>query len=288
MIINGKILAEQIIEQCRQEVTKLAKKPHLVDVLVEGKPQDYSFVKAKQRAIEKIGGTFQMIDYKKAPEFQQFVGVIKKVVEEEKTTAIVIQKPLPSSLNTDTLYNFIPLKKEIEGHKAKTLFYPPLGLASLTILKYIYMPGDKTDIKNVIVDIKKDMLFFKKILKRKKIVIVGRGETGGKPIGYLLNFIKINFININSKTPNVDYFYKDADIIITAVGKKVLTPELLKPGVILLNAGLRKENDKLVGDYDEEEIKDIAGFYTPTPGGVGPLDIAYLMNNIVQSVKLQQ
>ncbi len=77
-------------------------------------------------------------------------------------------------------------------------------------------------------------------------------------------------------------------MIITAVGKKVLTPQMLKKGVILINVGLRRENNKLKGDYDEKEIKDIASFYTPTPGGVGPIDVVYLFKNLVDAAKLQK
>lgn len=287
MIIEGTQLAEKILARCKDTISTLPKKPHLVDILVCGKPEDYSFVKAKQQAMEKIGGTFELIDYPKAPEFMHFIATLKRAANDPRTTAVVVQKPLPSSLNTDTLYNFIPTIKEVEGHKSKNLFYPPIGLAVLTVLKYIFMPGDKTQIDTIIVDIQKDVPFFKKVLKRKKVVLVGNGETGGKPIGYLLNFVKINFINLNSKTPNTDYFYKDADIIITAAGQKIISSDLIKPGAILLNAGLRQEDGKLVGDYDEEEIKEKAGFYTPTPGGIGPLDIAYLMNNVVEATKKQ-
>jgi methylenetetrahydrofolate dehydrogenase (NADP+)/methenyltetrahydrofolate cyclohydrolase len=134
----------------------------------------------------------------------------------------------------------------------------------------------------------RDRRFFKKAFRNKKIVLMGRGITGGKPIGKTLTDAKINYIGINSKTPDATTYLKEADVIVTAVGKKVILPEMLKPGVVLINVGLRRENGRLRGDYDEAEIKKIASFYTPTPGGIGPIDVMYLYKNLIESYKLQK
>jgi len=131
-------------------------------------------------------------------------------------------------------------------------------------------------------------LLFKKILKSKKIIVVGRGITGGKPIGKTLGDLNINYINTNSLTISPESYYITADLIITAVGKKVIEPAMLKPGVVLINTGVRKENGKLKGDYEEKEIKDIASFYTPTPGGSGPIDVVYLYKNLIDAAKMQK
>jgi methylenetetrahydrofolate dehydrogenase (NADP+)/methenyltetrahydrofolate cyclohydrolase len=287
MIINGKDIAKIIIDDLKNTVAELPLKPHLADFLVKGKQEDYAYVRTKERYVKRVGGDFTFHDYKSVPEFMIFANKLKQVGLDDKITGIIIQQPLPSNLSTDTLYNYIPLKKEIEGHKNKSDFCPPVGLAILTILKYIFLPGDKTDANLLKVDFNKDLLFFKRVLKKKKIVLVGKGNTGGKPIGHVLNLAKINFINIHSKTPNPESFYKEADIIITAVGKKIIKPEYIKEGVILLNIGLRRENDEWKGDYEEDEIKNIAGFYTPIVGGVGPLDITYLVDNLVKATKMQ-
>lgn len=294
MRIDGKYISEKILDHLRKEIRqKLAaskkkkKIPKLVVFSVKGEPQDISFVRTKEKTIRKIGGDFELFHFTKTPRFEDFANKVKDIAENPATTSVVIQQPLPSSLSTDSLYNFIPSLKEIEGHKKKPQFDPPIGLAVLTILKYIYKPGNKSKALDFIVDLKKDHVFFKKILKRKKIVVIGRGETGGKPIGQILRDLKINFINTNSKTPNSNVFYQDADIIISAVGKKTITPDSIKQGVVLISVGIRQENGQWRGDYDEDEIKDIASFYTPTPGGIGPLDISYLMYNIVEATKLQ-
>jgi methylenetetrahydrofolate dehydrogenase (NADP+)/methenyltetrahydrofolate cyclohydrolase len=193
---------------------------------------------------------------------------------------------LPSNLETDTVYNYIPDVKEIEGVKNKSPFFPPIGLAVLTVIKHIYQKGKVSP--SLFVDLDRDREFFKKTFKNKRVVLVGRGITGGRPIGKVLTEAKINYIGLSSKTPNPESYYKSADVIITAVGKKVLTPSMLKPGVVLINVGVRKEKGRLKGDYEESEIKNVASYYTPTPGGVGPIDVVYLYKNLVDSAKLQK
>jgi methylenetetrahydrofolate dehydrogenase (NADP+)/methenyltetrahydrofolate cyclohydrolase len=288
MKIDGKEISENILNFLKIEVAKLKKKPHLAVFLIDPTPENDSFVKAKMLAVKRIGGDFTLVTFPKTPDFMTFALKLKEIAFDSNITGIVIQKPLPSSLNTESLFDYIPLAKEIEGHKRKTIFSPPLGLAILTVLKAILKPGSKEAVKDMIVDEKKDLNFFKRILKRKKVVLIGRGETGGKIISKFFNELKINFINTHSKTPEAGLFFKDADILISAVGKKIVLPEHVKPGAILINVGIHKEDDKWKGDYDEKEIKDIAGFYTPTPGGLGPLDVSYLMWNLVQTTKKQK
>lgn len=291
MEISGREIADIILDDLKKKLTSLSKKakkkPKLVVFSVRPQEEDLMFIKTKQKAAEKIGADFELYHFKRMPRFEDFAVKIRQLCETDSTTGVVIQKPLPAQLTTETLYNYIPINKEIEGHKYKSPFSPPIGLAVLTVLKYIYATGRKKTISNVLVDPAIDRDFFKKICKKKRIVVMGKGETGGKPIGDVLSILKINYINTHSKTPTASPFYNEADIIIPAVGKKVLTPSMLKKGVVLISVGTRREKDQWRGDYDTDEIKDIASFYTPTPGGIGPLDIAYLMYNLVEAFKLQ-
>ena len=119
-------------------------------------------------------------------------------------------------------------------------------------------------------------------LKSKKIVVLGKGETGGQPVINVLQKLGTKPTIIDSKTMNYEQLTKDADIIICAVGKaNVLKPEMIKRGVTLLGIGIsRGESAKLMGDYDQNKIKNIASFYTPTPGGVGPVNVAMLLKNL--------
>lgn len=288
MKIDGARISEYLQRILKAEVNKLKKKkkPRLVVFLAKEDADQLSFVKIKSRIAHKIGADFELIKFRKTPSFQRFASLIKEKSIDAHTTGTIIQQPLPRELSTDSLYNYIPDVKEIEGVKTKSPFYAPIGLAVLTVIKFIL--GKNRFSPDLFVNMTKDRGLFKKTFKNKRVVLVGRGVTGGRPIGKVLTEAKINYIGINSKTPNPESYFKNADVIITAVGKKVIDPSMLKEGVILINVGLRKEHGRLKGDYDEGEIKNIASYYTPTPGGAGPIDVIYLYKNLADSAKLQK
>lgn len=286
MFIDGRKIASNLLLILKKE-RKIIKKPLGLSVFLVGSaPEQLSFVKIKSAMAKELKINFKLIHLTRTPNFIDFANLLKKEVLNPEVTGIIIQQPLPAQLSTDSIYDYIPLLKEIEGHKRKTEFIFPLGLAVMTLIKYIYYGKRKQDM--TFVDMKKDRILFKNVLKSKKIVIVGRGMTGGMPIGKTLGSLNINYISTNSTTVDPESYFKTADLIITATGKKVIKPEMLKPGVVLINTGVRKENGKLKGDYEESEIKDIASFYTPTPGGSGPIDVVYLYKNLIEAAKMQK
>ena len=257
----------------------------LVVVTVGNKGEQDAFVRAKEKEAKRIGVKFELLEIKRVPLFEKFVRKIRQLGLKKENTAIIIQQPLPMRLSTNTIYKFIPLVKEIEGYMKKSPYTPPIGQAVITILKYIYMTKGEIDERLLPVQ-ETDKHFFKSALKNKNVLLIGRGITGGLPIGKTLTNFKINYINISSHTPNKERYIKSADVIISAVGKKMITAENIKKGVALINIGLRKEDGKYLGDYDEEEIKDVASFYTPVRGGTGPLNVAYLFRNLVKAAIL--
>jgi len=286
MFIDGKKIANNLLAILKKERKTIKKRIGLSVFLVGSAPEQLSFVKIKSEMAKALKIDFKLIHLTKTPNFIDFANLLKKEVFNKDVTGIIIQQPLPAQLSTDSIYDYIPLFKEIEGHRKKTEFIFPLGLAVMTIIKYIYDGKRKQDI--VFVDMKKDRILFKNILKNKKVVIVGRGMTGGMPIGKTFGNLNVNYISINSTTVDPESYFKTADLIITATGKKIIGPEMLKPGVVLINTGVRKENGKLKGDYEEKDIKDIASYYTPTPGGSGPIDVVYLYKNLIDAAKMQK
>ncbi len=268
-------------------VQKLARKkitPKLVTILVGNSGEQLSFVTIKQKVAKELGINFELIHLRSEPPFLKFATMLREKAHAADTTGIIIQQPLSAHLQTDTIYNYIPPLKDIEGHKAKSPFIAPIGLTVLTILKYIY---DKQVLNDELFVTDKDIPVFKQILKHKKIVLIGRGLTGGSPIDKTLTHFKINHININSKTPDPEQYIKEADIIVTAVGKHIVKSSMLKPGVTLINLGLHKEGSKLIGDYHEDDVENIASFYTATPKGTGPIDVLYLYKNLIDATLLQ-
>ncbi len=288
MKIPGSEIAQDIETVLKKEVNKVkkaGKTPHLITILIGESPEQLSFVRIKKKVAERLGIEFEFINFKRPPIFEKFAKLLKTYSNNPDVTGLIIQQPLPSQLDTDSIYKFIPPVKEIECHTAKSFYCPPLGLAVMTVMKYILLKEGKGE--KLLIDKAKDGAFFKSFLKHKKIVLAGRGITGGKPIGKTLSIFKINYINTNSQTHDADQYYKDADIIISAAGRKIINETNIKPGVILITAGLRHENGRLKGDYDEHAINSIASYFTPTPGGVGPLDVLYLYKNLIDATKLQ-
>jgi methylenetetrahydrofolate dehydrogenase (NADP+)/methenyltetrahydrofolate cyclohydrolase len=288
MKIPCKDIAQAIEATLAKEVQALKEKgitPKLTTFLVGNSSEQLSFVAIKQKVADRLGINFEFVHMKRPPSFQAFATKLKAKARDKETHGIIVQQPLPSRIASDTMYNFIPLKKEIEGHKEKSPFLPPLGLAVLSTLKYVL--GYQQATGSLVINPEKDIEFFSKVLKSKTVVLAGRGETGGKPVGKTLSALKVGFLNITSQTTEPERFYQEADIIITGVGKRIIKKDDVKPGVILLNVGLRKEKGKLKGDYDEEEIEEIAEYYSPTPGGIGPIDVLYLYKNLIDAVKLQ-
>jgi methylenetetrahydrofolate dehydrogenase (NADP+) / methenyltetrahydrofolate cyclohydrolase len=286
-----KVPCEKIASFIKKDIAasvKLLKKdkikPKLVTILIGDSKEQQSYVAIKEKVAKEVGIQFEFIHLKKEPPFLVFANLLKEKSHDPATTGVIIQQPLPSRLQTDTIYNFIPPVKEIEGHHPRSPHMPPLGLAVLTVLKYIYQKNAITN--HLFIDRETDANFFKTALKHKKVVVVGRGQTGGAPIGKTLSHFKINYLSLNQQTFEPEQYYKEADVIITAAGKKVITPEVLKQNVILINVGMHKVGVKLRGDYFEEEIDRIASYYTQTPKGTGPLDVLYLYKNLIDAARL--
>ena len=286
MEIPGKAIASFLERRLKKEIKKSRKKLRLTTFLIGESKDQLSFVKIKAKTAKSLGVEFDLVHMKSVPSFEDFMHRLKDKATDKKTTGIIIQQPLPAQLSTASLYDYLPNEKEIEGHKKKTPFLPPIGLAMLTLFKYVYM-GQKINDK-LFVNLKKDRLIIKNVFKNKRVVLFGRGLTGGEPIGKTLSHMKINYIGINSQTPDPHIYCQEADVIITAVGKKIITLNMVKPGAVLINVGIRHEKTKVKGDYEEKEIKSLASFYSPTPGGIGPLDVLYLYKNLLDAARLQR
>lgn len=194
MIIDGKALSNKILDYLKEEielgVQKGTPRPRLVIFSVKPTPETESFMRNKKRAAQYIGAEFELELYPQNPRFEAFAKKISAVAHRPDVNGIIIQEPLPSSLTTVTIFDYIPVEKEIEGFKKKSPFDSPIGLAVLTALKQAYGQGDMSHIENVLIDMPRDIIFFKNVTKRKKVVLLGRGKTGGAPIGELLRKLK--------------------------------------------------------------------------------------------------
>ncbi len=265
MKIDGKAIAEGILSDLTKQVALLKQKnitPTLAVILVGDNPESRSYIRQKQKATEKIGGRFIFEQLPKTALTKELAARVAMYNRDPAVHGVIVQRPLLPHIDVSINQKVDPTK-DVDGIVNNSAFDVPIAMAIFRIFDCIHIDH----------------------LKQKNIVIIGRGETAGKPIAAALAKQQCTTSIITSKTLNPKEIMNGADIIISCVGKRgIVTRDVLRPGVILISVGLtRAEDGALHGDYEEDDIKDVASFYTPTPGGVGPLNIASLMQNLVKA-----
>lgn len=284
MRIDGKAIAEGILENLSKETETLIGEgimPTLAVILIGDNPASLAYIKQKQKAAERIGAHVIFDHQPTSLTSGGLFNLIRKYNTEPEVHGLIIQRPIPSEVGgvADVLDKVAP-QKDVDGFLPGSSFDVPVAAAIGEILKSTHatlVADHKTTEKN-----------FAAWLRAQKIAIIGRGETAGAPIARYLEKQHCATSIIHSKTPNPDEIMKRSDIIISCVGKeRVVTREATKSGAVLISVGIwRDEGGKLRGDYEEEEITDIASLYTPTPGGVGPVNVACLMQNLIKACKM--
>ena len=288
MKIDGKEIAKKILADLKGKVLLLKKKgiiPHLAIILVGNDPPSIAYVNQKKIKGERIGAKTTIFNLASRIQNSELNELINKLNNDNNISGIIVQQPLPTHINLKEITQAITPAKDVDGFHANSKFQMPIAMAVLRILEEIFLRGVLTP--RMVARQRPRLLRgeLRKWLAPKNAVVIGKGETGGKPIIEMFRKINIEPIVIDSKTMNPELLTKNSDIIISAVGRSnVVKPNTIKKGVVLISIGLHKGSDgKLHGDYEESEIKDIASFYTPTPGGVGPVNVTMLLQNLVSS-----
>lgn len=279
MKIKGVEIAERIYQNLEKRIAELKIKnivPHLAVILVGENPASVAYVTLKQKKGEAIGAKFSLIRYETSVTIDELLEKIDALNQDKKVHGILIQRPLPEHIDVQKLELTTNPAKDIDGFHPESPFILPLPLAVVKILEEVHR------LKNQDED-------FINWLQSKNTVVLGKGPTGGGPVIKLLNKMGVSPVIIDSNTKNPNHLMKKADIIISSVGREnVVKPESIKKGVILIGVGiLRGEDGRLKGDYDPAKIENIAGFYTPTPGGVGPVNVAMLWDNLLTAAEHQ-
>lgn len=276
MIINGREIARKILDELIIRVQKLKEKgitPTLAIILAGDNPQSVTYIEQKELKANKIGARVIVKKLKEETPESKLLNLLSKLNNDQSIHGIIVQRPV-KGINSNELDNAVDPKKDVDGFNSNSKFDYPIARALLKIIEQVNRSNNKDN-------------HFVDFLRRSQIVLIGKGQTGGYPIIRTFEKLKVPLSIIDTKTSNPEFFLKNADIVISAVGKpETVKPEDLEKGVILISVGLSKGNDgKMRGDYDEEKIKDIASFYTPTPGGVGPVNVACLLENLVKAAE---
>lgn len=284
MEINGKKIAENILNNLFERVKKLKEKkvvPHLAIILVGNDPASKEYVRQKTIKAEKIGAKVTLYNFSVNVSLQKLLLLINKLNHNSLVHGIIVQRPLPLHIDSNKIALAVDPKKDIDAFHPDSKFSVPIACAVLKILKEVYL-----QVKHRVSTPGVGSEEFVNWLKKQNIAVIGKGETGGKLVIEMFKKMRIEPKVIDSKTKNPEKLTKNADIIISAVGKlNIVKPEMIKKNSVLISIGLHKENGKLHGDYDEEKIKNVVSFYTPTPGGVGPVNVACLLENLIMSTE---
>lgn len=198
--------------------------------------------------------------------------LVDKLNSDQQVHGIIIQRPLPIQIDEIAARQIVIPSKDVDGFLPNSKFNEPIAEAVLEILKTVFeqKPADE----------------FISWLKAKKIVVVGKGRTGGGPVINLFRKLEVKPLIIDSKTPNPAEIVKSADILISTVGRHgIIRTNEVKKGAILIGIGMHKgEDGRLHSDYNQEEIASVASYYTPVPGGVGPVNVAMLLKNLIKNL----
>ena len=291
MKIYGREIAQIILDNLKREIVELRGKgiiPHLAIILVGNDKASKVYVEQKEKKANEIGAKASIYTLHETTTQNEILEIITKLNNDHTIHGIIVQKPLPHGINSEIIDKATHRTKDIDAFHKDSSYPMPLPKAIIEILKIIFRKLETSSWTSigVINDDKNDSNFYN-FLKNKNIVVIGKGETGGRPIISTLKDIGIEPIVIDSKTINSNEITLNADIIICTVGKRnIINRSNIKQDVILIGVGMQKgEDEKLYGDYDEKEIEKIASYYTPIPGGVGPVNVAMLLKNLLLATK---
>ncbi len=276
IILDGKILANKIIENLKDKTQTLTKKPKLAVLLVGDNPASQIYVRNKQKKAEYIGFDSIVLPLPKEATEDNILEHIYILNEDTNINAILVQLPLPEGINTKRIIEAIDPIKDVDGFTSYNF-----GRLALGYKPYAYPCTPKGIIKL--------LEEYNIELQGKNVVVIGRSNIVGKPVSLMLQQKNATVTMANSYTKNLKEISKQADIIISAVGKaNLITNEYIKENAIVIDVGINRTENGLCGDIDFENIKEKTSFITPVPGGIGPMTIAMLMENTLELYNLQK
>lgn len=276
-LIDGKKIADEIRARIAQKVALLKKEknitPGLAAVLVGEDPASKLYVSLKEKACQEAGINSEIFRLAENASEAEVLNLIKKLNKNKKIHGILVQLPLPKHLDKNKILEAVASEKDVDGfhpvNLGKLLSDDSSGFVACTPLGILRL------IDSIGYD-----------LKGKNAVIVGRSIEVGKPIALLLMQRHATITICHSRTINLVEITRQADVLVAAIGRpKMITADMVKPGALVIDVGTNKVEDKLVGDVDFESVKEVAGWITPVPGGVGPMTIAMLLENTLRAAQ---
>jgi methylenetetrahydrofolate dehydrogenase (NADP+)/methenyltetrahydrofolate cyclohydrolase len=276
-LLEGKVIAEAIKEKIKQDVVQLKARPVLASIQVGENAGAASYVKSQAKAAEALGIEYQLHKLSEDTHEAHLVDFIQKLNANKSVNGIIIQMPLPQQIDYKKISQFILPEKDVEGMH-------PQNIGKILFGKAKILPCTPAAVMELISASGVD-------LYGREVVIVGHSEIVGKPLALMLleKFATVTVCHIGtSKAGKLEEHVKKAEVLIVAVGKAgLIKGSLVKEGAIVIDVGINRVGDKIIGDVEFEAAEPRASYITPVPGGVGPLTVTMLMRNLVEAAKSQ-
>ena len=275
IIMDGKALSKKIREQVKNEVDRLKTKnifPKLAVIMVGEDPASKVYVRNKSKACMDTGIEYEEFLLGENTSMEELLNVIKSLNERKDIHGILLQSPIPKPLDILTAFEAIDFRKDVDG-------FHPINIGRLALKRQTFISCTPHGVMKLLEEYNVD-------LKGANVVVLGRSNIVGKPLAQCLLNEDATVTICHSKTKNLSEITKNADIVISAIGKpNFVTSDMIKENAVVIDVGINRLETGLVGDVDFENVKEKASYITPVPGGGGPMTIAMLLHNVVIAAK---
>lgn len=278
-ILGGKQIAKDYRQGLQNQVEALKEKgftPKLSVILVGNDGASQSYVRSKKKAAEKIGMISEIVHLEETATEEEVLNELNRLNNDDSVSGILVQVPLPKQVSEQKILEAINPDKDVDG-------FHPINIGKLYIDEQTFVPCTPLGIMEILKHADID-------LEGKNAVVIGRSHIVGQPVSKLLLQKNASVTILHSRSKDMASYLKDADVIVSAVGKPgLVTKDVVKEGAVIIDVGnTPDENGKLKGDVDYDAVKEIAGAITPVPGGVGPLTITMVLNNTLLAEKMRR
>ncbi|HHE7111477.1 TPA: bifunctional methylenetetrahydrofolate dehydrogenase/methenyltetrahydrofolate cyclohydrolase FolD [Staphylococcus aureus] len=278
-ILDGKQIAKDYRQGLQDQVEALKEKgftPKLSVILVGNDGASQSYVRSKKKAAEKIGMISEIVHLEETATEEEVLNELNRLNNDDSVSGILVQVPLPKQVSEQKILEAINPEKDVDG-------FHPINIGKLYIDEQTFVPCTPLGIMEILKHADIDF-------EGKNAVVIGRSHIVGQPVSKLLLQKNASVTILHSRSKDMASYLKDADVIVSAVGKPgLVTKDVVKEGAVIIDVGnTPDENGKLKGDVDYDAVKEIAGAITPVPGGVGPLTITMVLNNTLLAEKMRR
>ena len=274
-LIDGKAIAQQVESEVRDALAKLPYKPSLVAIRVGNDPASELYVRNKARKAHELGlrGTELIFDVSMSE--TQLLAQVEKLNRDDDVDGSLVQLPLPPQIDSKKVIKAVDPRKDVDG-------FHPMNVGLLHLGQRSLVPCTPAGVMRLIASTGVT-------IEGARAVVIGRSDIVGKPVAALLLQQNATVTICHSKTRKLAEVAREADILVAAIGKpRFVTADMVKRDAVVIDVGINRVDGKLMGDVDFQNVRDVASWITPVPGGVGPMTIAMLMSNTVTAARARR